>query len=115
MINTGLMKNIYFWMAGLFLFCLFHEVSAYSFNRNQSHLNWKVAETEHFRFYFDKKMEPVAEYVAGIAENLYKSKIDRYNIVLPGKVEFVVREDVVSNGFANPYQNTLNIWVSDWG
>jgi Tol biopolymer transport system component len=30
-------------------------------------------------------------------------------------VEFVVRDDIISNGFTNPYQNTLQIWLSDWG
>ncbi|MFC1585223.1 TolB family protein [Fibrobacterota bacterium] len=86
-----------------------------SFNRNEAHLNWKTAETEHFRFYYDKQLEEVAEYISGIAEDVYSKVLVRYNIVLPGKVEFVVRDDIISNGFANPYQNTMQIWISDWG
>jgi len=86
-----------------------------SWNRNEAHLNWKTAETEHFRFYYDRPLEEAAEYVAGIAEHIYDRLVQRYNIVLPGKVEFVVRDDIISNGFANPYQNTMHIWISDWG
>jgi hypothetical protein len=96
------------------LFLLIGGASAV-FNRNEAHINWKVAETENFRFYYEKPLEDVAEYVAGVAEHVYAHKIKRYNENLPGKVELVIRDDIFSNGLANPYQTTLHIWVSDWG
>ena len=74
-----------------------------------------VSETEHFRYYYDKKLEKVAGYVAGIAEQVYQEKVDRYQIQLPGKVEMIVRDDIYSNGWANSYQNTMTVWVTDWG
>jgi Tol biopolymer transport system component len=84
-------------------------------NRNKSHINWEFAETEHFRFYYAKDLQDVAEYIAGLSERVYEQKAKRYQIELPSKVEFVIREDIFSNGWANAYQNTMQVWVADWG
>ena len=29
-------------------------------------------------------------------------------------MEFIVREDIFSNGWANSLQNTMTVWISDW-
>ncbi len=103
------------WLSLLLFALLGQNIFGYSWNRNESHIKWKVAETEHFRFYYAKHLEPEAEYIASISESIYQEKIKRYNIQLPGKVEFIIREDIVANGWANAYQNTMNIWITDWG
>ncbi len=90
------------------------SAAAYSFNRNQAHIKWKVSETEHFRFNYPAEIEPVADYVAGIAESVAEDKLKRYNIHFDNKVEFILREDIFSNGWANSLQNTMNIWITDW-
>ncbi len=90
------------------------QAHASSFNRNEAHLEWKTVETEHFRFHYAKSLEPVAEYIAGIAESVAREKQARYNIRLPSKVEFIIREDVFSNGWANSLQNIMTVWVADW-
>ena len=43
-----------------------------------------------------------------------EDKLKRYSIRLPNKVEFIVREDIFSNGWANSFQNTMTVWIADW-
>src|SRR6266849_3630830 len=62
--------------------------AGFSLNRNAAHIEWRTAETEHFRFHYAKELEDVAATVAGIAERVYPEKIQRYHIQLPNKVEF---------------------------
>jgi Tol biopolymer transport system component len=87
---------------------------AYTFNRNDAHIEWRTAETEHFRFHYAAGLEPVAGYIAGIAEGVAEAKLKRYQIRLPNKVEFLIREDIFSNGWANSLQNIMTVWITDW-
>ncbi|MDB5106444.1 MAG: hypothetical protein JWP91_4133 [Fibrobacteres bacterium] len=87
---------------------------AFTFNRNEAHVDWRTAETEHFRFHYPAELEPVAGYIAGIAESVAEDKMKRYQVRLPNKVEFIIREDIFSNGWANSLQNTMTVWISDW-
>jgi hypothetical protein len=87
---------------------------AFTFNRNEAQLDWRTSETEHFRFHYDAKLEPVAGYIAAIAEGVAEDKMKRYRMRLPGKVEFIIREDIFSNGWANSLQNVMTVWISDW-
>lgn len=88
--------------------------AAFTLNRNDAHIPWRTVETEHFKFHYPAELEPVAGYIAGIAESVAEAKMKRYHIRLPNKVEFVIREDIFSNGWANSLQNTMTVWVSDW-
>ncbi len=90
------------------------RAQAFTLNRNDAHIQWRTIETEHFRFNYPAELEPVAGFIAGIAENVAEEKMKRYNIRLPNKVEFIIREDIFSNGWANSLQNTMNVWISDW-
>ena len=85
-----------------------------SLNRNAAHIEWRTAETTHFRFHYPKELEEAAGIVAAIAEEVAEDKIQRYRIKLPNKVEFTLRDDIFSNGWANALENTMNIWVTDW-
>jgi Tol biopolymer transport system component len=96
------------------LVALASPVSAFTLNRNEAHLKWKSAETEHFRFHYPKELEEPAEYIAGIAEAVAQEKLDRYRLKFSNKSEFVVRQDIFSNGWANSLQNTMTVWVTDW-
>lgn len=90
------------------------HASPFTFNRNEAHVDWRSSETEHFRFTYPRELEPAAEYIAGIAESVAEEKLNRYRIKFPNKVEFIVREDIFSNGWANSFQNTMTVWISDW-
>jgi len=98
------------------LFLLLCSVSARAFtwNRNEAHVDWRTTETEHFRFHYAAEIEPAAGYIAAIAESVAEEKMKRYGIRLPNKVEFIVREGIMSNGWANSFQNTMTVWISDW-
>ena len=88
--------------------------SAFTLNRNAAQIEWRTAETAHFRFHYPKELEETAGYIAGIAEGVAGDKLKRYNITLPNKVEFIVRDDIFSNGWANSLQNTMTVWATDW-
>lgn len=105
------------WLAGLalaFSLAFVPGARAYTFNRNDAHIDWRTAETEHFRFHYAAELEPVAGYIAGIAEGVAEAKMKRYQIRLPNKVEFLIREDIFSNGWANSLQNIMTVWITDW-
>ena len=93
---------------------LAQATGAFTFNRNEAHIHWRSSETEHFRFTYPAEIEPAVEYIAGIAEGVADAKLKRYHLQLPNKVEFIVREDIFSNGWANSLQNTMNVWITDW-
>lgn len=86
----------------------------FTFNRNEAHLQWRSAETKHFRFHYPKELEEPAEYIARIAEGVAQEKLDRYRLKMSTQSEFIVRDDIFSNGWANSLQNTMTIWVTDW-
>ncbi|MDB5049692.1 MAG: hypothetical protein JWO30_2763 [Fibrobacteres bacterium] len=87
---------------------------AFTLNRNEAHIEWRTSETAHFRFHYPAQLEPVAGYIAGIAESVAEEKMKRYQMRLPNKVEFIIREDIFSNGWANSLENTMTVWISDW-
>ncbi len=100
---------------GLLAVCLSAGTAhAFTLNRNEAHIQWRTSETEHFRFHYPAELEPVAGYIAAIAEGVAEDKMKRYQIRLPNKVEFIIREDIFSNGWANSLQNTMTVWISDW-
>jgi len=90
------------------------SAEAFTLNRNEAHLHWRSVETEHFRFHYPAELEEPAEYIAGIAEAVAQDKLDRYRLKMPNKSEFIVREDIYSNGWANSLQNTMTVWATDW-
>lgn len=101
-----------FWV--LLALAMNHGAQAFTFNRNEAHLHWRSAETQHFRFHYPKELEEPAEYIAQIAEGVAQEKLDRYRLKMPNRSEFIVRDDIFSNGWANSLQNTMTVWVTDW-
>lgn len=87
---------------------------AFTWNRNAANIDWRTSETEHFRFHYPKELTDAAGEIAGIAESVAPGIIRRYNAQLPGKVEFIIRDDIFSNGWANSLQNTMTVWATDW-
>ncbi len=88
--------------------------SARTLNRNAANIRWQTVETDHFRFHYPRELEEVTGEIAGIAEAVAPVIIKRYNAPLPNKVEFIVRDDIFSNGWANSLQNTMTVWSTDW-
>lgn len=99
----------------LLLFALFSiPVYAGFLKGNDTHLKWRSAETEHFRFHYDQKLEPLAGYVAAIAESVYTAKRERYHIELTGKTDFMLRQSLDPVGWARASMNTMEIGSTDW-
>ncbi len=109
--NLGSIRALWLLIA---LFLIPIPSRAFTLNRNEAHIDWRTAETEHFRFHYAAQLEPVAGYIAALAEGVAEEKMKRYQIRLPNKVEFLIREDIFSNGWANSLQNTMTVWISDW-
>lgn len=93
---------------------LFADANALTLNRNAAHVEWRTVETDHFRFHYPRELEEVAGHIAGVAEAVAPVILDRYRLKLPNKAEFVVRDDIFSNGWANSLQNTMTIWATEW-
>src|SRR5690606_15027601 len=84
------------------------------FNRNAAHIDWRTAETPHFRFHYPPELGQAAGHLAAVAQAVAPAIIDRAKVRLPNKAEFIVRDDIFSNGWANSLQNTMTIWATDW-
>jgi len=97
-----------------FLMCGAVAVSAVQFYGNQSAVQWKAAETEHFIFNYPTEYQQEVQEIVSFAEAVHDSVEDRYRVKLPGKVNMVVRNSLFSNGLASPINNTMNVWLTDW-
>lgn len=107
-------------LALLLLICgLFRagETAAQGFNlvneRNHPHLEWRMAETEHFRIVYPAHIEGIEIEAAAIAETVYDSLSQNFGIRFERKIRiYLTDEDEISNGFAVPAGGGYtNIWV----
>jgi hypothetical protein len=85
-----------------------------AFYGNQSGINWKSAETEHFFAHYPAEHRERAARATEIAESVYDSITNRYKIKLPSKVNLVFDNALYSNGEANPVYNMMRIWLTNW-
>jgi len=85
-----------------------------AFYGNQSAINWKSAETEHFLAHYPVEHREQAATAIGFAENVYDTITIRYKIKLPSKVNLVFNNGLFSNGEANPVYNMMQIWLTNW-
>jgi len=85
-----------------------------AFYGNQSGINWKSAETEHFLAHYPAEHRERAARATEIAESVYDTITNRYKIKLPSKVNLVFDNALYSNGEANPVYNMMSIWLTDW-
>ncbi|MDR1830089.1 MAG: hypothetical protein LBQ76_04885 [Candidatus Fibromonas sp.] len=85
-----------------------------AFYGNQSGINWKSAETEHFLAHYPAEHRERAARATEIAESVYDTIINRYKIKLPSKVNLVFDNALYSNGEANPVYNMMRIWLTNW-
>ena len=60
-----MLRRFFIAMAGLLILPV--AILAVSLNRNAAHIEWRTAETEHFRFRYPKELEEAAGNIAGIA------------------------------------------------
>jgi hypothetical protein len=85
-----------------------------SFNsRNHPYLNWKVAETAHFKIMYPERLGGIEADAAAIAEESYRVLSKNLNVEFEDKIRiYLSDEDEINNGFAVPIGNGYtNIWV----
>ncbi|REL39228.1 hypothetical protein DYD21_04540 [Rhodohalobacter sp. SW132] len=109
------MKNLLI----LLLFSLFAaEIYAQGFNanngRNHPEIDWKEAETEHFRIIYPAHLSGIESEVAPIAEESYRVLAANLNVEFEDKIRiYLSDEDEINNGFAVPIgKSYTNIWVN---
>ena len=100
-----------------FLF-ITQEIAAQGFNsfsnRNHPHLNWQVAETEHFRIMYPEHISDLIPLAASISEASYDALSANLNVEFEKKIPiYLSDEDEIINGFANPIgKGYTMIWVN---
>jgi hypothetical protein len=84
-------------------------------DRNHPSVRWYTAETQHFRFHYEKGLRGVAEQCASRAEAVWPELTAAFGREPPGKVDFLVFDEDYSNGWAIASLNTMSIWSADFG
>ncbi len=81
--------------------------------RNHPELDWRVAETAHFRIIYASHLEGIESQVAPIAERSYSALARNLDTEFDRKIDiFLSDEDEIANGFAVPMgTGHTNIWV----
>jgi len=99
----------------MLIYLLFAPAFAFAaFYGNQSGVNWKSAETEHFLAHYPAEHRERAARATEIAESVYDTITNRYQIKLPSKVNLVFENALYSNGEANPVYNMMRISLTNW-
>ncbi len=82
--------------------------------RNHPELNWKVAETEHFKIAYPQRIAGIEQQVAAIAEETYAALSKNLEVEFDYKIRiYLSNEDEVNNGFAFPASKAYtDIWVN---
>ncbi len=106
--------------AWLFLLLTFAAVPSFGYgdqeqDRNHPEVKWFTAETEHFRFHYEKGLRGVAERCASRAEAVYPEVTALFGHQPSAKIDFLVYDEDYSNGWAIASLNTMAIWSSDMG
>ncbi len=102
------------------LFCLFLFEDSFSQgfnvfnNRNHPHLNWQVAQTEHFEIMYPARIAGIEAKAAAIAEETYKALSENMGVTFSGRIRIYLADvDEIRNGFANPIgKGYTMIWVN---
>jgi hypothetical protein len=83
-------------------------------NRNHPHLNWQVAETEHFRIIYHDEIAGLIPEAAAIAEESYVALSENLGVEFSRKIPiYLSDQDEIVNGFANPIgKGYTMIWVN---
>ena len=97
-----------------FLILLFPALAFAAFYGNQSGVNWKSAETQHFLVHYPVEYREQAARATEIAESIYDTLTNRYKIKLPSKVNMVVDNALYSQGEAVPVYNMMRIGLTSW-
>ncbi len=82
--------------------------------RNHPHLEWQVAETEHFQIIYPQRIADIEPLAATIAEESYKALSQNLDVEFDKKIRvYLSDEDEIVNGFANPIgKGYTMIWVN---
>lgn len=109
------MRNIIF-LVSVILFAgteLFAQGYNSANGRNHPELDWQVAETEHFRIMYPKRIEGIENQAAPIAEETYRALSENLDVTFNWKIRiYLSDEDEINNGYAVPFKKGYtNIWV----
>ena len=105
-------------LIGFVLFFFAADLSAQGFNvfnnRNHPHLNWQVAETEHFEIMYPDRIAGIEAEAAAIAEASYQALSENMGVTFSNKIRIYLADvDEIRNGFANPIgKGYTMIWVN---
>lgn len=94
-----------------------HPGASQGFNvlsgRNHPELDWRVAETPHFRIMYPARLAGIEAEAAPIAETSYDALSTNLQTTFEQKIDvYLTDEDEITNGFAVPIGNGYtNIWV----
>lgn len=82
-------------------------------DRNHPHLEWRVAETPHFRIMYPAHLEGIEVEAAAIAEASYQALSAQLGVTFDRPIRiYLSDEDEIANGFAvNVGPGHTNIWV----
>jgi Tol biopolymer transport system component len=106
------MKNkiIFLTLTVIAAFCLPLNILAY----NNTSLNWKTIETDHFRVHFHQGAEWTAGQAAQIAEEVYPFITGLYQHEPNDKVDLIIKDtEDYANGAAFFYDNKMEIWATN--
>jgi Tol biopolymer transport system component len=85
---------------------------AYAYNNTS--LQWKTIETEHFAVHFHEGAEWTAREIARIAEEVYPYITSLYRHEPGDKVNIVIKDsDDYANGAAYYYDNKIELWATN--
>ena len=92
---------------------LFGQGYRSSNQRNHPELTWQVAETEHFRIAYPKRLEGIEDLAAAIAEESYEALSNNLDVTFDRKIKiYLSDEDAIANGSAWPIIGGFTtIWV----
>jgi len=106
------MKRIAIRLILAFAVAFFCAAPAYSYNNTS--LEWRTIETEHFAIHFHNGEEWTARQLASIAEEVYPYITELYHHEPDEKVNVVIKDsDDFSNGAAFYYDNKIELWATN--
>lgn len=81
--------------------------------RNHPEIDWRVAETPHFRIMYPAHLEGIEKDAGAIAEETYTALSSNLDVVFPNRIRiYLSDEDEINNGFASRLgDGWSNIWV----
>lgn len=98
----------------LLLLCVVYGISQAQLpnGRNHPELRWFTFKTHHFEIIFHQGLDSLAFEAAKVAEEVYDPITRNLGVTLKKRTPIILSDvDDISNGIANPLNNTIFIWT----